>query len=73
MTTVLRLTVRVVVVTVTPEAVVVATERVTRGPVAAGVPVGAAAPAAAGVLTATEVLQVCFMSARQYGPGCEVS
>ena len=47
MTTVLPLTVRVVVVTVTPEAVVVATEWVTRGPAAAGVPVvPAAVPAA---------------------------
>ena len=42
-TTVLPLTVRVVVVTVTPEAVVVATEWVTCGPAAAEVPVVPAA------------------------------
>jgi hypothetical protein len=41
-TTVWPLTVRVVVVTLTPEAVVVATECVTRGPAAADVPAGAA-------------------------------
>jgi hypothetical protein len=42
-TTVWPLTVRVVVVTVTPEAVVVATECITRGPAAAEVPVVPAA------------------------------
>jgi hypothetical protein len=53
-TTVLPLTVRVVVVMVTPEAVVVATEWVTRGPAAAGVPAVPAAvppPAAAAAVT----------------------
>jgi len=48
-TTVLPLAVRVVVVTVTPEAVVVATEWVTRGPAAAGVPTADAAAGGAAV------------------------
>ncbi len=51
-TTVLPLTVRVVVVTVTPEAVVVATECVTCGPAAAEVPVVPAAVPAAGAAPA---------------------
>jgi hypothetical protein len=49
-TTVLPLTVRVVVVTVTPEALVVATEWVACGPVAPGVPEVAPIPATDPVL-----------------------
>jgi hypothetical protein len=61
-TTVLPLTVRVVVVTVTPEAVVVATECVTRGPEVADVLAGAAAPGPA-VLTVAEDVAVVICDA----------
>jgi hypothetical protein len=60
-TTVWPLTVRVVVVTVTPEAVVAATECVTRGPAAAEVPVvPAAVPAADAALVAATPAAVAW-------------